>query len=279
MAAVQFLPETAWTDGVVAEALQSACATWLQNWLPIPVAVSTDTWLIGGASEVIGQKEEPVLSLNDPSSLITLGVGQKSLDCLLATIMGVPFLFDGSNEIDRQFAQQLLDDALNELGQQMCLDVPGLSRLEILRGTDAVPANNWHHGFTISWQSKRSKTNCGQIWGTLDPTLAARMRLALIAHPDDLGISKSDLQRGSLMLSAKEQLVAVDALIGRSKITAADVATLQPGDVLVLDRSVTSELEVTVNGRTVNNLACKPIVEHLQPIKLELRMPRQGVSH
>ena len=264
MSVVRHLPATAWIDGVVAGALQGAFVAWSRNWLRGTVTASADVWLPGRSPSSIGQEDDPVLCLHEQSGLLSIVIGQKTLDGLAEAIFGVALQPEQINEFDKEFLQSLLRDALTGLAQQMCVDLPGLSKLELVKA--------------LSWRTSGSMTMAGRLWGTLDADLAARMRLAFIDPVEDPSERIPALVRGSLLASIVDRPLALGALLGRAQISANDLERLQPGDVLVLDRPTTSALELTLNDRPVTDWACEPVVELGQPLKLQLKNPRPGAS-
>ncbi len=278
MSVVRHLPATAWMDGVVAGALQGAFGAWSRNWLRGTVTASADVWLPGRSPSSIGQEDDPVLCLQEQSGLLSIVIGQKTLDGLAEAIFGVALQPEQINEFDKEFLQSLLRDALTGLAQQMCVDLPGLSKLELVKAGDVSLDKLGRHGFSLSWRTSGSMAMVGRLWGTLDADLAARMRLAFIDPVEDPSDRIPALVPGSLLASIVDRPLALGALLGRAHISATDLERLQPGDVLVLDRPTTSALELTLNDRPVTDWACEPVVERGQPLKLQLKNPRPGAS-
>jgi flagellar motor switch/type III secretory pathway protein FliN len=171
-----------------------------------------------------------------------------------------------------------LRDALIGLGGQLCIDLPGLSKFELVKAANVSLDKLGRHGFSLSWRTSGSMAVVGRVWGTLDPDLAARMRLAFVEPIADQSGSIPALATGSLLASIVDRPLSIGALLGRAQISAIDLERLQPGDVLVLDRPIASALELTVNDRPVTDWACEPVAEDGQPLKLHLKNPRTGAS-
>ena len=228
MKARAWLPPEAISSDRLEPIIKDLIGKWSDHWFAAVSASATaafqDDWPHGG-SEAVWRSCLPVVSIAcAPNAKNLIAGAMLDVNVPPATIQA------GDRELIEHLATEAIDDLLKRVGE-LALEI----RPETGVSDSCIDLNDCHW-WEISLAPRR-----------------AVLKLA-IAAPAIVSIIKSKLvapmapKLGKLGDGLGEQRVGLAANVGRCSISLAELQDLSTGDVLILDRSASEPVELTVNG-------------------------------
>jgi flagellar motor switch/type III secretory pathway protein FliN len=238
-----WLPESALRPCVVEPMLASAVEAWSRK------------WFAGDAMRLLGSLRKGGASLAPPNRAESLHVLDDGLAIAVERRMRIAgAMLDHAIDdkragaADRAVLERLVDGCLDDLRQRLC----ALLKLP----PDAV----WR-------QSTPSEGLQGEFWscaiGATDAEPLARLYLGTTLFVSLIRLSARTAPESVRLRPIGEglarQAVTVAAFVGGCDLPLADIASLAPGDVVVLDHDVADDLELQIDGdRRLGRCALQP---------------------
>ncbi len=234
-----WLPAAALMDGRLEAVLGEVVSGWSHAWLgdggatlahckdmPIPDRGIYSTWC---------SAERQLLIIAERS--VRLASGARFLSCQLAE---ADLEANDPNILDPLF-DRAMHDLLNEVE----------CRLLGQAGRTQASQNNARAGKDAIAFEIECGPHCGRFFLTLEQEFAVRARRGLA------GTAQSPERFGRLDDAINRQKIEIGARLGVARVTVSDLANLEPGDVLALDRDVTEALEIVVDSKVRPMKICR----------------------
>lgn len=208
-------------------------ADWCSTWLGYGAIGAAETW----QEEDVPEEGTTIVS---GDGLAGLWLGPDLRMTLQSRIFGSPPYGNLLTDADTDLLEKAIDTCLQDLCTRLSV------ALVLDRGTP------WHRGkpaglYRISAVGKDLSliVSTGLAIDRLKASIAAQKPPPLQARLDEA------LSRGE---------VRVGAWIGACQLTLAELKSLMPGDVLTLDRAITSNVQITIDGERTS-LPCQLVAE------------------
>lgn len=276
MAATRYVPDTALTDQSLLRRIEDAGKRWAAAWFPDPARLAA-TWSIPARP---WQEEAELdafapLAITDADRTIELHLDAASVIALAGSVFGRSLIVSRLNGADRHLVQAMASACFKALPAFLNEQLPGFPEGEPATATGPGPASPDRVDAALSWALGSVSGHGGLVYLHVARERLAAWRLASVQPSvTDVRFSRSGLV--DVVSTLSDRTVTLQTTVGSARLTAADLAGLQPGDVVVLDRKIAEPLPVAVNDRPVSGLACELLVEPDAPPCLKLTAPHEG---
>ena len=233
----EWLPDMALFDGVLRARVLECARVWSRRWFTAPKDISVKVEAGGHTSRAI------VTGWGTPCHGVVLGLDEDTPLRLACALLKIRTPSDRLSAVDsrllRGVSAACIGDLMSvlaaafglpkETGPLAALDVRDIGRTAAMRLTLAVPAFSRHFVLYLSQ----------------DKTVSARKaQIPPAREPRKLGVLRS---------AVEAQEVKVGACIGWARTPLADLRSLEPDDVMVLDEVLGKALTLLVNGKATTD--------------------------
>lgn len=276
MTATRYVPETALSDQSLLRRIEAAASRWAAAWFPDPARLAA-TWTVP-ASPWQDDTEHAAfapLAIVDADRAIELHLDAASVIALAGSVFGRSLVASRLNGADRQLVQAMAADCFRALPAFLSEELPGFPEGELSTVAGPGPTSRDLVDAALSWNLTSVSGHGGLVHLRLSRERLAAWRLAGI-EPSLTDVLAGKPGLVDVVATLSDRTVAVQTIVGSARLTAADLASLQPGNVVVLDRRIAEPLPVAVNSRPVSGLTCELLVEPDEPPRLKLTAHHQG---
>lgn len=231
-AAEPWLPLTALLDGALLASVEKAVESWRSRWINSPKRCAVRTESIGAADSL------PTRGWGTRCNALRFRFDAKGQERLLALVLQSRRAAQPSTRADKA----LLDGLCARISSDLLDHTAGLFGAETGRYLAAPESTaDGIDTAAVRFIISGSTGTLGLLVASAGA--AARARKSLV-KPND---SRTPLEARSRVTA--NQHLKIGAFVGAGEVSLSDLGSLAVGDVLVLDRPLTSPLDITINKR------------------------------
>lgn len=225
-----WLPPIAIFDGGVSRRFDELLQTWRRQWFPAPITLTSKAT----AAPISGIHRGE--HWRTQCGNLAFAADQQRRIRLASAVLGFNKTWRKSDSRDAAFLSRLAQEAVADFAAGLASLFQNKPSLEKIEGTtDSLP-------IAMSFGVSNGAGKLFDISVSWEAAVAARKSLTPPA--------RATLPLQSRHAAIASQQIRIGGYVGSGRVELSDLRALAPGDILVLDRAIGDEFNVTINGRT-----------------------------